>query len=272
MRFNKLMRFALLSLAALAMAVGQVGAASNLKGKISLVGSTSVQPLAEELARAYMKLHPQVQITVAGGGSGAGIKAIQAGQAEIGTSSRSLNPEEKAGLTATEIARDGIAVIINPKNTVSGLRLSQIAAIYQGKSKNWQDVGGTKAPVVLIGREAGSGTRGAFEELVLGKVLPSPSMLVQGSTGAVRQTVASNKNAIGYISLGQLDKSIKAIKVEGVIASEANVLNGTYKLSRPFLFLTKGKVNSVTRSFLDFVLSAPGQALVGKEFVPVGSK
>ena len=269
------------SLAALVMAIvgivimaisysHSVGAAGPLKGSISIVGSTSVQPLAEELAKAFMKRNPKIAVTAAGGGSGAGIKAIRGGQADIGTSSRELKPEEKQGLGEVTIARDGIAVIVNPVNKVTGLTLAQVAKIYTDQIKDWRNVGGAKGSIVLIGREAGSGTRGAFEELVLGKAMPTPNMLVQGSTGAVRQTVAVTKNAIGYISMGQLDKTVKAVKINGVLSTEGNILNKSYALNRPFLFLTKGPAKVIVKAFIDFTLSPEGQTIVGKEFVPVG--
>ncbi|MGE5551185.1 MAG: phosphate ABC transporter substrate-binding protein [Bacteroidota bacterium] len=260
--------FALMAGMAVTIAIG-VNAAGQSKGSISIVGSTSVQPLAEELATAFMQANPQVRITVAGGGSGAGIKAVKAGQAEIGTSSRELESEERSGLTETVIARDGIAVIVHPKNSVTNLNLDQVAGIYSGRIKTWQAVGGANAQIVLVSREAGSGTRSAFEELVLGKTPVAANLIVQGSTGAVRQTVAISKNAIGYISMGQLDRTVRAVRINGTAATESNVLNKTYAVSRPFLFLTKGPAKGVVKAFLDFVLGPKGQAIVAKEFVPV---
>lgn len=243
---------------------------AELRGTLSIVGSTSVQPLAEELARAYMAINPKVTITVAGGGSGAGIRAARAGTADIGASSRELKPEEKAGLVAAVIARDGIAVVVNKANGVSALTIEQVAKIYSGQIANWKELGGPDARIVLISRESGSGTRGAFEELVLGKLAVASSMMQQGSTGAVRQTVAVTESAIGYISLGQIDGSVKALRIDGVAPSEANVLNKTYRISRPFLFVTKGAPKDLAKSFIDFVLGPAGQSIVAKEFVPVG--
>lgn len=261
--------FTLVALLVIATVIAGAGAAGNRKGSVAVVGSTSVQPLAEELAKAFMQANPRVTISVAGGGSGAGIKAVQTGQADIGISSRELKPEEKAGLAEAIIARDGIAVIVNPQNKIAGLTLDQVAGIYSGRIKNWKDVGGANSPIILVGREAGSGTRGAFEELVLGKTPVSPGMLIQGSTGAVRQTVAITRNAIGYISMGQVNQAVKAVKVNGIMPSEANVLKKIYPISRPFLFLTKSKPQGLVKTFIDFVLSPQGQALVAKEFVPV---
>ena len=249
-------------------------AGARLAGSLSIVGSTSVQPLAEELARAFMAENPKVNITVAGGGSSAGAKAAMTGTAEIGACSRQLAPEEAAVLTATVIARDGIAVIVNKNNRVGDLSLEQIYRIYTGKIANWKEVGGASARIVLVGRDAASGTRGAFEEIVFHpfdkKALPSPSMLQQGSTGAVRQTVAVTKNAIGYISLGAMDDSIKAVEVGGVAAGAEHVLDGSYEISRPFVFATKGAPRGLAKSFIDWILSPAGQAIAAREFVPVG--
>ena len=253
----------------MALSLQSVGAA-DLKGTVNLVGSTSVQPLAEELAKAFMTANPGVTITVAGGGSGAGIKAAQMGTADIGTCSRELKPEEEAGITTTVIAKDGIAVIVNKRNRVTGLSLEQAAKIYTAQISNWSEVGGAKAPIILISREAGSGTRGAFEELVLGKTPPTTNMLVQGSTGAVRETISVTPNAIGYMSLGDLDRTVKALTINKVKPTQNNVINKTYPLARPFLFLTKGAPQGLIKTFIDWVLSPAGQVIVAKNFVPIG--
>ncbi|MGE5529559.1 MAG: phosphate ABC transporter substrate-binding protein [Patescibacteria group bacterium] len=255
-----------------ALVLAPAGAA--LSGSISIVGSTSVQPLAEELARAFMAKNPGVNVTVAGGGSSAGIKAVLTGAADIGASSRELKPGEEAALTATVIARDGIAVIVNKSNKVSKLTLEQIYRMYTGKVRNWKEVGGAASPIVLIGRDAASGTRGAFEELVYRvfdkKAASSPAMLQQGSTGTIRQIVATNRFAVGYISLGALDKSVKAVMIDNVAANAANVMNKTYKISRPFIFATKGAPRGLAKSFIAYILSPAGQAVVAREFVSVG--
>jgi len=241
-----------------------------LSGSIQVAGSTSVQPLSEELASAFSAKNPDVQVDVAGGGSSAGIKAAQEGTADIGASSRELKPEE-TGLEATVIAKDGIAIIVNPANQVSELTLDQAKKIYTGQIKNWKEVNGKDAPIALVTREEGSGTRGAFEELVLGKdvKIDNSKAIVQGSTGAVRTAVENDPNAIGYISMGSLNQKVKAVKIEGVDPTEPNVLNGSYKISRPFLYLTKGKPEALAKAFIDFVLSPEGQKVVGEEFVPV---
>lgn len=238
---------------------------------VKVAGSTSVQPLAEELAQAFMEKNQDIKVDVAGGGSSAGIKAAQNKTANIGTSSRELKPEEKAsGLTENVIAKDGIAVVTHSSNNIPALTLDQIKKIYTGEIKNWKEVGGKDAPITVVNRDEASGTRGAFEEIVLGKGTKFvETAVIQNSTGAVRTAVSQDANAIGYISLGSLNNTVKAVKVEGVEATEANVLNGSYKISRPFLFLTNGTPDEATKKFIDFVLSQDGQKIVGEEFVPV---
>jgi phosphate transport system substrate-binding protein len=241
-----------------------------LKGTINIAGSTSVQPLAEELAQAFMAKNKGVKIFVQGGGSSAGVKSALTGTADIGTCSRDLEPEEK-GLQETVIAKDGIALVVNKSNSITNLSLTQLQKIYTGEAKNWKEVGGPDEKIVVVNRESGSGTRGAFEELVLGKKLTNTSnCLVQASTGAVQQTVAVTKEAIGYISLGSLDtKSVKALEIENIACTEANILAKKYKIQRPFLMLTKTAPTGVTKSFINWILSRDGQKIVAKEYIQV---
>lgn len=245
---------------------------ASLNGSIQIVGSTSVQPLAEELAQAFMSKNPGVKVFVQGGGSGAGITAAINGTANIGNSSRELKPEEAAtGIHETVIAKDGIAVIVHPSNTIKDLTVEEIKKIYLGEISNWKEVGGPNMSIALVNREAGSGTRGAFEELVMGKMASkmSSKSLVQASTGAVQQTVAITKEAIGYISLGSLDpKAVKALLINGIAASDNNITNKTYKLWRPFLMLTKTAPSGVSKAFLDWILSSEGQKIVARDFIP----
>lgn len=243
----------------------------NVSGTVKVAGSTSVQPLAEELAQAFGDKNPDIKVDVAGGGSSAGVKAAQDKTANIGTSSRELKAEEKAsGLTETVIAKDGIAVVVHANNQVAELTMDQIKKIYTGEIKNWKEVGGKDAAITVVNRDEASGTRGAFEEIVLGKGVKFISgAVIQNSTGAVRTAVSQDENAIGYISIGSTDSSVKAVKVDGVDALEENVINGSYKISRPFLFLTNGTPDAATQAFIDFVLSPEGQKIVSEEFVPV---
>jgi phosphate transport system substrate-binding protein len=234
------------------------------KAGITVAGSTSVEPFAELLAEEYMSLHKESHIYVQGGGSTAGIEAAMTGAANIGMSSRYLIDGEKK-LHAVIIAKDAIAVIINPKNPIEGLSLDQIRNIFSGKIRSWKEVGGTLHSIVLVTREEGSGTRESFQKFVMEKEDISLEALVQDSNGAVRQVVASDPNAIGYISLGLVNEEVKAIKISGVEPNLSNIKSGQYKLVRPFLFVFNGEPTGEARAFLDFVLSPPAQKLLSKE-------
>ncbi|MEI7884007.1 MAG: phosphate ABC transporter substrate-binding protein [Clostridia bacterium] len=242
------------------------GETTTLSGEINVAGSTSVQPLSEELASAFMEKYPDVVVNIAGGGSSAGVKAAQEGTADIGASSRELKAEE-TGITATVIAKDGIAVIFNPANGIKDLTMDQLKNIFIGKITNWKEVGGNDATISVVSREDGSGTRGAFDELVLGKdATVVASATIQNSAGSVKSAVMSDANAIGYISLGAVDDTVNVPSIDGVVASKETVLDGTYKISRPFLYLTKAP-SEVTTAFIDFVLSPDGQAIVGQDYI-----
>jgi phosphate transport system substrate-binding protein len=240
-----------------------------LRGTINVAGSTSVQPLAEELAQAFMAKNKGVKVFIQGGGSGAGIKSAMNGTADIGASSRELKPEEQS-LVETVIAKDGIAIVVNKANSIRNLNKKQLQKIYTGEYTNWKEVGGPDMKIVVVNREAGSGTRGAFEELVLEKLTNTSNCLVQASTGAVQQTVAVTKESIGYISLGSYDPhSVKALTIDNVECTEANILAKKYIIQRPFLMLTKSAPTGVVKAFLDFILSKEGQKIVAKEYITV---
>lgn len=243
--------------------------AEELSGTITIAGSTSVQPISDELAKAFMAKNPKVKIFVQGGGSGAGIKAAMNGTADIGASSRELKTSEK-GLNEITIAKDGITIIVNTKNNVKNLSMDQVKAIFAGKIKDWKDVGGRKGRIIVVNREAGSGTRGAFEEIVMDKENPlTNDCLVQASTGAVKSTVTITREAIGYVSLAALDNDVKPLSVDGVVGSEANIINKSYKIARPFLYLTKTEPTGVVKAYFDFVLSPEGQSIVAKDLIAV---
>lgn len=231
---------------------------------VVVAGSTSVQPFAEILAEEYMIQHPDASIDVQGGGSSAGIRAAQSGTAGIGMSSRSLKDDEKE-LWSVEIARDGLAVIVNPDNPISDLSLDQVRDIYYAAVTNWRELGGVDAKIHVIAREEGSGTRSAFEDLVMDDLLITPRAIVQDSNGAVKQLVADDPNAIGFVSLGLVDDSVKALSLGGVAANQENVLNDSYALSRPFLFITVGEPTGQVRQFIDFTLSEEGRKLLSAE-------
>lgn len=240
---------------------------ADLSGSISMVGSTSMEKLANALSEAFMEEYPDVTVTAEFVGSGAGIEAVTNGTADIGNSSRSLKDEEKAaGVVENVVAIDGIAVCVDPANEVANLTKEQLTNIYNGTVTNWKEVGGADEPIIVIGREAGSGTRGAFEELV---------DLVDGckyaneldSTGAVIAKVASTPGAIGYASLDALDDSVKALSLEGVEATAENIKAGNYFLSRPFVMATKGEIseqNDLVQAWFDFVLGDEGQQVASE--------
>jgi phosphate transport system substrate-binding protein len=240
---------------------------------VTVAGSTSVSPLMELLVAGYAKQRGNVKFNISATGSGDGIKAVPAETAEIGMSSRELSAAEKgSGIDEHLIAIDGIAVIINSGNPVSDLSLDQIRDIYTGAISDWSALnGGASRRIAVVSREPGSGTRGAFEEIV-----KFQDKLVNGAiefdgTGAVKAEISRNVDAIGYISLGSVDGSVKTLRVDGVEATTANVVNGSYKIARPFLLLTKsGKtLNQETKSFLDWILSPPGQEIVKTSWISV---
>ena len=213
-----------------------------------------------------MANNKNIRVEVQGGGSGAGIQAAQTGAAQIGSSSRELTAQEKTTLKEFVIAKDGIAIIVHPSNTLADLKIEDIRKVFSGQVTNFKEVGGPDKEISLITREAGSGTRSALEELVMGKeVKISDKAIVQNSTGAVRTAVASDPKAIGYISYASVDKSVKATKVEGVEAATASIDNGSYKISRPFLYMTKDTPTGAVKTYLDFVLSKQGQDILEKE-------
>lgn len=240
---------------------------ADLSGSISMVGSTSMEKLANALSEAFMEKYPDVTVTAEFVGSGAGVEAVTNGTADIGNSSRSLKDEEKAaGVVENVVAIDGIAVCVDPANEVANLTKEQLTNIYNGTVTNWKEVGGADEPIIVIGREAGSGTRGAFEELV---------DLVDGckyaneldSTGAVIAKVASTPGAIGYASLDALDDSVKALSLGGVEATAENIKAGNYFLSRPFVMATKGEIseqNDLVQAWFDFVLGDEGQQVASE--------
>lgn len=240
---------------------------SKLSGTLTIAGSTSVQPFSEVLAEAFQAKNPGVQVNVQGGGSSQGVEAAVSGAAEIGSLSRDLKDEEKAkaNLVVTPIALDGIAVVVNPANKVAALKIEDVKNIYLGNIKNWKELGGNDAPITIVSREDGSGTRDAFSEIVMNKEDILKTAIIQNSTGAVRTTVAGDKNAIGYVSLASLNQEVKALDLDGVKASEANVKNGSYKLQRPFIYITKDAPQGLSKAFIDFVLSDEGQQIIVEE-------
>ncbi|GMO42633.1 MAG: phosphate ABC transporter substrate-binding protein [Treponemataceae bacterium] len=238
---------------------------------ISAGGSTSVTPLMELLASEYAKIKPNVTIAISGTGSGDGIKNAGAIY-QIGMSSRELTPSEQGGgLSELTIAIDGIAVIVNPSNPVTSLTKDQIRDIYTGAITDWAQVtgGAKRGKIAVVSREEGSGTRGAFEEIVAfqGKLLKGANE--SASTGAIKAGIAKNADAIGYISLGSVDFSVKAVAVGGVAATTANVKNASYVIARPFIILFKNDAHPETKAFLEWIMSDAGQAIAASSWIPV---
>ncbi|MDQ2998414.1 MAG: phosphate ABC transporter substrate-binding protein [Chloroflexota bacterium] len=242
-------------------------------GGITVTGSTSVTPFAEHLAELYQHAHAGVAINIQGLGSSAGIRAALDGVAEIGMSSRDLEPDEAGQLDQIVIARDALAMVVNPDNPVAGLSTEQIQGIFGGQIRSWDALGGPALPITVVGREAGSGTFTAFEELVM-KGKPTATLaLRQGSNGAIRQIVAQDPNAIGYISLGIVDSTVKALAIDSVEPSVKHVEAGTYKLVRPFLFVWRKSqpLSPLAQAFVDYVMGAEAQSELLKAGLVKGS-
>jgi len=231
---------------------------------LTLAGSTSIQPFADKWAEVFMQAHPDLGVNVQGGGSSSGIQACKSGACQIGMSSRELKGDEK-DLVEIVVARDGLAIIVHPSNPVRGAKVAEIKQIFAGDLRNWSLLGGADKPITVVTREEGSGTRGAFQELVMGKTRIFRGALTEDSNGTVREIVAHDPAAIGFISLGLVNEQVRALDLDGTAANDENILNGRYKLVRPFLFVSRGEPSGLAKAFVDFVLSAEGQALVKKE-------
>lgn len=240
-------------------------ASADLSGSISMAGSTSMEKLSNALAESFMAKYPGVTVTAEFTGSGAGVEAVAAGSVDIGNASRNLTEEEKAGGVAENIvAIDGIAVVTDPANTASGLTKEQLSGIYTGEIKNWKDVGGADQAIVVVGREAGSGTRGAFEELL--EIEDQCAYANElDSTGAVMAKVAATPGAIGYVSLDVIDDTVKTLSIDEVEPTVENIKGGSYLLSRPFVMATKGEIseqNETVQALFDYLASDEGKALI----------
>jgi phosphate transport system substrate-binding protein len=236
---------------------------------VIVAGSTSIQPFADKWAEVFMEKRSDLGVSVQGGGSSAGIQACKSGACQIGMSSRELKSDEK-DLREIVIARDGLAIIVHPSNPVRGATLAQVQQIFSGDLTNWRLIGGPDKEITVVTREEGSGTRGAFQELVMGKTRIFRGAITEDSNGTVREIVANDPYSIGFISLGLVNDQVRPLALDGVEGSEASIRAGRYKLVRPFLFLTKGEPSGTAKEFIDFVLSDEGQALIKKEgLIPV---
>ncbi|MDO4283735.1 MAG: phosphate ABC transporter substrate-binding protein [Eubacteriales bacterium] len=238
---------------------------ADLSGSLSMAGSTSMEKVANALAESFMAKYPNTTVTAEFTGSSTGVEAVLAGNVDIGNSSRSLTDDEKSqGAVENIIAIDGIAVITDPANTASDLSKEDLVAIYKGEKTNWSEFGGPDEPIVVIGREAGSGTRGAFEELL--EIEDQAAYASElDSTGAVIARVASTPGAIGYASLDEVDDTVKALSIDGVEANEENIKAGSYVLSRPFVMATNGEISEqseLVQGFFAYLSSEEGQEVI----------
>lgn len=236
-----------------------------LSGSVTMAGSTSMEKLANALAESFMAKNPGVTVNAEFTGSSAGVESVTAGSVDIGNSSRALKDSEKeAGVVENIVAIDGIAVVVDPANTVSGLTKQQLTDIYTGAVKNWSEVGGEDSVIIVVGREAGSGTRGAFEE-----ILEVEDACVYAneldSTGAVMAKVASTSGAIGYVSLDVIDESVTAVALDEVEPTVENIKSGSYFLSRPFVMATKGEIeqqSEAVQAWFDYIASEEGKEVI----------
>lgn len=236
----------------------------NKKQVINIAGSTSVMPFTEKLAEYFMLGTPNFIVNVQAGGSTAGVQASMNHTVDIGMSSRELKQEEKS-LQETVICYDGIAIAVHPTNPLLYLKMSQVRDIFDGKIKNWKELGWIDRRIDAVTREEGSGTRGAFEELVMNRAEIDEGIMVQDSNGSVKEVLATDPYAIGYLSMGTVDRKVKVVAVDNVAPTVENAKLKKYKIVRPFLYLTMGEADNNVKTFINFVLSREGQNILKKE-------
>jgi phosphate transport system substrate-binding protein len=265
-------KYSVLVIAGALTAVLALSGLASAGGKITITGSTTVLPLAQKAAEVYMQKHPGVEISVAGTGSGDGLKSIIDGTADIGNSSREMKAKEvklaqsKGVVTVRHtVALDCIVPIVHPGNPVKDLTMDQLRAIYVGKIKNWQQVGGLKKKIIVVSRDSSSGTFEVWNRLVLKKARVRPDAQLQASNGAVAQAVAGNKYALGYVGIGYLNDRLKPLTVNGVSASPAAAKDKSYPVARALYMFTKGEPKGAVKAFLDFVKGPEGQEIAEEE-------
>ena len=235
-----------------------------------VTGSTSLGPVLEELAEAYQAQHPNVLVDVRGGGSAVGLEALRNGQADLAAISwKPADEELPAGTQAVPIARDGIAIVVHPRNTIAGLTLSQLHALYRGEALDWSALKGTGGEIVIVSREDGSGTRAAFETLAMGGERVTLNALVMPTSQAVVDYVASHRGAVGYVSTGALTDTVRAVPVEDVASTASGLRSGAYSLGRVLYLYAPPPAPPATQAFLDFILSPVGKSIVNRRLVPV---
>lgn len=240
------------------------------KERIDIAGSTSVQPLAEQLATEYVADHDNIQVNVQGGGSGMGIRSVSQGIADIGTSSKELSAEDSVGVTAVELGKEGIVIGVHNSNTVDDLSTDQIKQIFSGEITNWKELGGPDEEIHVVTREEGSGTRDAFESVVMDDQDIKSDAIVQSSTESVKQAVSTDPGAIGYMSFAHMSDHVKSLTVNNVVASEETIADGSYELQRPFLFvINEDNYSQAVHDFVDWIKSPEGeQIIIDAKIVP----
>jgi phosphate transport system substrate-binding protein len=254
-----------------------MGTDAVAKDTIIVNGSTTVLPIGQATAEAYMKKDANVNISISGGGSGNGIKALIDKTTQVAMSSREMKKEEielakSKSINPVEhkVAIDALTPVVHPSNAVANLTIEQLSLIYQGKIRNWKEVGGKDLQIVVISRDTSSGTYESWQEKILHKEKVTPRAQLQASSGAVVQAVSKNRFAIGYIGIGYVNKSVKALTVNGVVANDSNALKGTYPISRPLYYYTDGQPKGAVAGYIQFVTGPEGQKIVKKEgFVPL---
>jgi len=265
---EQMKKYLLIVLVALLVAatVLEAGCTSSTSGQtLQLAGSTTVQPDAQALAQAYMANNTNVKVNVEGGGTASGITAVGTGTAQIGDASANLTAsqtQQYPNLQPHPICVDGIAIIVSPQNPVGNLTMNQLRGIYTGNITNWNQVGGSNAPISVVNREQGSGTRDGIQKIVLNGGNFSTGGIQQSSAGGVKTTVAGNPNAIGYVGVNEIDSTVKAVSINNVAPTYNNIANGSYVIQRYLLFVTNGSPTGVTADFINYTLSPAGQAIL----------
>ncbi len=267
--------FALVLLSASLAVAAPLDSFKGQKGTLDIAGGTAHIPVMKKAAEAIMSANPDIRITVAGGGSGVGVQKVGEGLVQIGNTGRALKESEvaKYGLETFPFAIDGVAVAVNPANKVTSLTKQQVKDVFAGKITNWKDLGGKDAPISLYVREDGSGTRETFEERALDKGTSVQSANVVNSNGAMKTAIAQDPNAIGYVGIGHLDSSICGVTVDGMVPSQENAANGSYKITRLLYMNTKGKPQGLTALFIDYIYSADGKGFTASSgYIPLDRK
>ncbi len=254
---------------------GDLDSFAGLEGTINIAGGTAHIPVMNDAAKAIMTYNPKIRITIEGGGSGIGVQKVGEGLVDIGNTGRPLSEDEisKYGLKSYPFALDGVAIVVHPDSPLTGLSAQQAKDVFAGTIANWKDVGGKDAPIHLFGRDEASGTREVFWEKLLKKGPVATATNIVPSNGAMKVAVSQDKDAIGYVSIGHVDQSIKALALDGVAATQENAMNGSYPVVRKLYMNTKGEPSKLVKAFIDYVMSSEGAEIVKKHgYIPLQTK